>query len=205
VSECSQPPEAFRSISPGPTKSCWRTAGPDREEYRPEAITLIEEELARRNLDDVERDRLVQNIAQERREQELESVRGWLLFFALVVLGNSLPLVFDVAFYLGRNLLTGALALPAFSVGVYGCYVFVLLVRKRPTAPRHAARWVIAMSGLTLFSAGMVYLKRGEIILTPLYGLAQLAWLGYLGSSKRVLATYGRPSQEGEPVGEAFG
>jgi hypothetical protein len=183
-----------------------RAAGPEREEYRPEAIASIETELARRDLDAPRREQLLQSIDQEdeRRLRDLTGVRGWLLFFALVVLVNSLPLVFGGVLRILLNPQVGISSLPWLAVGAYGCYAFVLLVRKRPSAPRHAARWILALFGVLVLHAGFVYLTSRQLVLMPLFGLPYVLWFEYLQRSKRVAATYGRPPQEIEAVSEVF-
>ncbi|MBZ0113284.1 MAG: hypothetical protein K8J08_12540 [Thermoanaerobaculia bacterium] len=177
-------------------------AGPERHEYRPEAIQAIDAELARRGMVGADREELEQSrvVEEERRTQELTGVHGWLLLFALIVLGNSASTVIGGTRELLQNPLGGVLRLPEVAVGAYGCYVFALLMQKRRTAPKHAARWLFMAFGVTVFYAIYAYWLMREIILAPFYGVGILMWLEYLRKSRRVAATYGRQEQDVEPA-----
>lgn len=168
----------------------------DRQDYLPEAMIMIEAELKRRNVGSEDRDRVEQQILSDRnlRTHKLTGVRGWLLVFVLIVIGNSIAAILGGvggASQVLENPIVAIALVPLWSFGAYGCYVFVLLLQKKKNAPKHASRWLIAGFALTFFYAGVVYLTTREFILTPLYGAATLIWLQYLDSSKRVAATYG--------------
>jgi len=183
-----------------------RAAGEEREEYRPEAVAAIEVELERRGVDASKREEMLENIVQEdeRREHDLRGVRGWLALFALVVLFNSLPWVLTGVERLWGHPLAGLSFLPWMAVGAYGCYVFGALLLKRPTAPRHAARWLVATVGVPLLYVLLVYLSSGQALVAPVFRAPLLIWLWYLTESKRVAATYGEPSEELASVAEVF-
>jgi hypothetical protein len=173
-------------------------------------MIMIEAELKRRNVGSEYRGRVEQQILSDRtlRTQKLTGVRGWLLVFALLVIGNSIAAILGGLAGASQSLenpIVGIALLPLWAFGAYGCYVFVLLLRKEINAPKHASRWLIAGFVLTLLYAGVVYLTTREFILTPFYGVATLIWLQYLDSSKRVAATYGKPPENVEQLHAADG
>jgi hypothetical protein len=175
-----------------------RAATVDRQDYLPKAMIIIEAELKRRNVSSEERNQGEQQILSDRnlRTQKLAGVRGWLLVFALIVIGNSIAAISGgvaAASQVLENPIASIALLPLWAFGVYGCYLFVILLRKKNNAPKHASRWLIAGFVLTLLYAAVVYMATREFSLTPLYGIATLVWLQYLDSSKRVAATYGKP------------
>lgn len=181
-----------------PNEDLIRATTVDRQDYLPEAMIVIEAELNRRNVSSDDRNHVEQQILSGRnlRFQKLTGVRGWLLVFALITIGNSVAAILGGvagASQVLENPIVGIALLPLSAFGVYGCYVFVLLLRKKINAPKHASRWLIAGFVLALLYAGIVYLTTREFILTPFYGAATLIWLQYLDSSKRVAATYGKP------------
>lgn len=179
-------------------------AGPERHEYRADAVRAIDAELARRGLDGADREQLERGMVErERRTRELTGVRGWLLVFALLVLGNSVSAVIGGTRGLLQNPLVGVFRLPELAAGVYGCYVFALLMLKRQTAPKHAAHWLFVAFGVTVFQAIYTYWLEREVLLMPLYGLGVLIWVEYLRRSRRVAATYGRLEQSGPRSGRA--
>ena len=182
-----------------------RAAGPERQDFRPEAIALIEAELTRRGIADEQWRRLERAVASEEadRRDELTGVRGWLLIFALMVLGNSLYVLLEWALAGLEDPLVGLFLLPSGLVGVYGLYAFHHLLRRRRSAPRHAARWLIAAFLVPLAYSVVVYGLSGELMLEPLYRAGILIWLVYLAQSKRVAATYGEPSSDSDRESEA--
>lgn len=184
-----------------------RASGPEREEYRPEAIIQIEAELARRGVRGAERDNLAYSMAVEegRRRRELTGVRGWLLLFALIVLGNSLSRVLGGARQALQDPFSAVLALPGFAVGAYGCYVFGLLLTKRRSAPQHATRWLVVGFGVSVFYLILTRGFTGGVIFAGFAGLGCSIWVEYLRKSIRVAATYGPLAQDVEPAGGTDG
>ncbi len=146
--------------------------------------------LTRRNIDSKKKNLTERKVPDTRKlgTQRLIGVRGWLLVFVVLVLGNSL-----ISIAIG---LAGLKEKPALilmlAIGVYGCYVFGLLVSKKGSAPKHAAGWLIAELVLTILYAVLLYLETRETTPVPAYAIGILVWLLYLKRSKRVKITYGR-------------
>ena len=120
--------------------------------------------------------------------QRLTGVRGWLLVFIILVIGNSLV---SVAIGLAGLKEKPALIL-MLAIGVYGIYVSWLLVSRKESAPMHAARWLIAELVLTILYAVLLYMETWETTPVPAYAIGILAWLFYIKRSNRVKLTYGQ-------------
>ncbi|MGD2116690.1 MAG: hypothetical protein PVG07_16675 [Acidobacteriota bacterium] len=172
-----------------------------REEYRREAIEMIEEELDRRGIDGENRADLEQKIRSEREEAmgRWAGVRGWLLIFTLLLALVSLAFIVE-----GLNLYfsQGGPVLAQWFlwvIGGYGCYVVALLVQRDPSAPRRAFRLVFVFLVPTLGPALLIYPSTsGTFLLLCFSGAMIFGLLEYLRVSRRVAATYGGTSTRGE-------
>lgn len=167
----------------------------ERDDFLPEALVAVEGELVRRGF---ELETLGRPDGPVQRRIELDAakltgVRGWLLVFIVVLLGNSL-----FASLSGASLLSQAGASPVIMIvgiswmvlGLYGCYAFILLVSRKAQAPKHASWWLMAGFVLGSLTLGLVYLATRELIFLPIYFVGTAFWFYYLENSKRVAATY---------------
>lgn len=137
----------------------------------------------------------VERKAVQRPETAPVGIGGWLLLFVIAVALNSLLAVFLVAV----GLLSGheeAVKISGYNEAViggsliaagYGFYVFYLLIRVRPAAPRHAQGWLILVF---LLDAFLMKFSPSTIVA----GFVTLTWCCYLAWSKRVANTYGQAS-----------
>jgi hypothetical protein len=127
-------------------------------------------------------------------KQQYRGIRGWLIVFILMVAGGSLISLLSGIVELRevKGFLGILLFIPQALIAIYGFDVFVLLLCEKPSAPTHAARWMIANAAYNLIMAILVYaLTRstaGFIVFPSALGLT--LWLMYLAKSKRVAATY---------------
>lgn len=194
--------ELSRQYESWTTQELVRAVSLERDDYRPEAIALMEEELASRdafieNRAQIEQEALIEK---KKDDEELRGVRGWLLVFVIVVFVNSVPGLFSAVILLERSegfgeVLFGLSALLLFA---YGCFAFFLLVKKDERAPSHAAKWLIATACFSILSGALVYLDGGGPIWVQLWSVASaVIWMTYLEKSRRVAITYGGESAPG--------
>lgn len=167
-----------------------------RKDYQDEALYIMDSELASRNVPN-ERKNAIKGeiIKQEQMEvQRYQGIRGWLIVFILIVAGGSfIGLLYglvelkEVPGFLGILLFISRVL-----IAIYGFDVMVLLLRKKPNAPAHAARWLIVNFFFSVIVAILVYvLYRNAAVLKVVWSSIGLAlWLTYLQKSKRVAATY---------------
>jgi hypothetical protein len=176
------------------TENLIKGATVDRKDYLPEALEVIERELKARNVSLELRQNIAQTIQQERetQEQQLRGIRGWLLFFVIVVLANSVMGVLSGLSSLSEARAPLALLLlaPQPILGLAGLYVFVVLLLKKPFAPGHARIWLIVSFCYSLALAVILFIIARQFLLTPLPPIAALVWLTYLDESRRVAVTY---------------
>lgn len=173
-----------------------------REDYQPDALSAMDRELASRDVPIDGRQAVEQEILQKEEvvDQKLRGIRGWLIVFILVVaIGSLVGLLTGIAaLMLSQNVLGLLLTLPSVVIALYGFVAVVLLLRKKPSAPSHAARWMIANFVYGLIVAVIVWaLTRDTSGFTVLPSpIGVLLWLTYLENSKRVAATYGKTSKK---------
>lgn len=129
-------------------------------------------------------------------ERHYRGIRGWLVVFILLVAGGSLVSLLSgiIEWRTVQGVPGFLLFVPRALIAIYGFDVLFLLLCGNPSAPSHAARWMIANLVATLVMAIVVYsLTRsiaGFIVFLSALGLAP--WIAYLNKSKRVAATYSR-------------
>ncbi len=127
-------------------------------------------------------------------DRQYRGIRGWLIVFILSVAGGSLlSLLYGIVEWEEVQGFQGILLfMPRVLIAIYGLDVFVLLLREKPSAPAHAARWVIANFACSLITAVLFYAvtrsTAGFIVFLSTLALAP--WIPYLKKSKRVAATY---------------
>jgi cation transport ATPase len=167
-------------------------------DYQAEALDLIEKELKSRNVSVDQKREIQQQVEQQEllRDEHLLGVRGWLIVFLIVVAINSIIGLFGGIDSLAKsqNFLGFLLVLPKSIIGCYGFFVLVLLIRRKPSAPEHASRWIIASFVYSLV-VGFVVLavsRSSEGFLFLPWAIATLPWLTYLEKSRRVAVTYQR-------------
>ena len=165
----------------------------EKENYRPEAITLMKKELEKRNISQLEREMHITDI-EKKTEKEIKSlsgIKGFLLLFVLILLNTSIILIFGGLNYL--SLVSLITAIPLFGAGTYGIYTFFLLVRKKTNALKHTRNWIILTFMLSIIYGAINYLAFGDKEASfPMFSRAFTASImfGYLSYSKRVAATY---------------
>ncbi|MEP7013345.1 MAG: DUF2569 family protein [Acidobacteriota bacterium] len=163
--------------------------------YTPEALALIEEELAARNHPVVERRDLevVAADLQGRDLQRLTGIKGWLLLLVLIILINSSFALFGAAKSLRHPPpVEWAFAFLTGGFGLFGLATFVLLLTKHRLAPEYAkALFLLAMT-ISLLQA-FYFKSPGWFPSFPLADTMQggVFWIAYLSVSKRVKMTYG--------------
>jgi hypothetical protein len=186
----------------------------ERNDYEPPAIALMEKELLKRNIPEEQISSIQQDFIKTKGKEDmkLSGVGGWLIVFLIVVIINSLVRLFsgytNLAFILGNPLvLRWVLIFPLsfFLLAGYGVYVFVLLVMKKKSAPRHATRWitfnflwlVVEIIGLfwaeflrfELSLANFIPFVANPLVIGSVF--STLIWLIYFSESKRVKLVYG--------------
>ena len=181
-----------------------------RGEYLPDALASVEAELVGRGvrLDDLTR---LQEATESREahdeQQELSRIRGWLLFAIVVVLFSTLkgasavPYLMQSARSLHGSVPRFAFTSIALGTGVqaaYGAFLFILLVRRKPMAPVHAARWAVLivfteLVPMVLIAAiGTRVLPIGTLLVLAVTEIALVClWVAYFRKSRRVAAVYG--------------
>jgi len=168
----------------------------ENNDYQPEAIDLMVEELRKRNLPE-EEIAAAQATAKEKVEEEKKNIGGWLLLFIILLGFNSLiaigaalsfqPII--SVFYLG--------------VAVYGVITLIFLSKKRNSAPTHAKIWIGITFVVNIIST-IISISEFEVnplvfILPLIFRNAILVlWYLYFSRSKRVAITYGIDSKSEE-------
>jgi Protein of unknown function (DUF2569) len=182
------------------TEDLVRAVTIDIDQYNFSAVELMKRELDERNIPQSEREALQASSAEKSEEQikSLSGIKGLLLLFVLVVLGNSAYIVLTVliSFVQYTNLAVFIVFALLLTVGAYGLFVFNVLIRRNPSAPRHATNWVIIMPIMNVLYAVVGYLTGeempGGVVNLVRSAMFSVIWLTYLPHSKRVAATYGR-------------
>lgn len=173
-----------------------------RDDYQPDALSAMDRELASRDVP-VDRQQAVEQEILQKEEavaQRYRGIRGWLIVFILMVaIGALIRLLTGIAGLMqSQNVLALVLTTPSVLIALYGFVAVVLLLRKKPSAPSHAARWMIANFVYALIVAVIVWAlthdTSGFMVLPSAIGV--LLWLAYLENSKRVAATYGKTSKK---------
>ena len=185
--------ERYRSLS---TEELLQATTVEKDDYMPEAIALMTEELDKRNISQLEKAKIQTNIGKkvEEEKKSISGIRGLLLLFIIILLFNSLvSLIAGISIVsTTRSLLSTVISLPSFFIALYGIFVFFLLVLKKQNAPKHATNWIISAFIISLIYAAFSLLATGEL---PSFLLGQAIsagiWLGYFSYSKRIAATYG--------------
>ncbi len=172
----------------------------DIAQYDPRAVELMKRELDGRNVSQAEREALQSSNVEKREEQtkSMSGIKGLLLLFVLVVLGNSAYLVTTVllSFVQNAHLIVFIVLAPLLAVGVYGLFACSVLIRRNPSAPRHATNWLIIMPIVNVLYTVVGYLTGGEVPRGLGHSAAfSVIWLTYLPNSKRVKATYSNPER----------
>jgi len=190
--------ERYQSM---PTDDLLAATGVHRADYQPEALDLMEKELASRNISVDYKDQVVDKIKQQEtvRDDQLRGIRGWLIVFLIVFALGSLRWLLEgiAALVEVQSFLQFLLVLPQPVVGGWGLFVLALLMAKKPSAPRHAIRWLITVLAyrlvyglVTVMSIGGVSSSEAGLLVLSFAGNA--LWLTYLSSSRRVAVTYSK-------------
>ena len=188
VSQQSKPSES--AYSTWTTDQLVRATTIAREDYLDDAVEGMLQELERRGVTPGERQAL-ENEAARAKVGEIRAVtgvRGFLVFFLAVVALNTLTaLASGIRLMAAGAPLAAVLAIPIIGVSVYGGFAFVLLITRRPDAPRHARNWLIATFLVNLMVALIIRTMIGYLLFQS---MGALVWIAYLSQSKRVAATY---------------
>lgn len=126
--------------------------------------------------------------------EDLAGVKGWLLFFVVVLTLNSLLMILasPSAWAPGLSPSVRLIFLIPFVLGLLGLVTSVLLAKRHRRAPRWAVAWLLLNIVLGL---GSRFFVNGSPALLPTV-LGGLLWLRYFSVSKRVKATYGEAPAE---------
>lgn len=170
----------------------------DAEDYTPEALDLMNQELERRGSPVAQRSELVEAVAQESERQlrQYAGVRGLLVWMVLVIAINSVMALLGALRFLETPLVIyQVFAIAEGSLGVLGVVACVYLMQRKSNAPSYARTWFLLAMTIGLAEALYSFSEAGMSVSVPIGNMAVCAlWLSYLSASKRVKATYG--SQE---------
>jgi cytochrome bd-type quinol oxidase subunit 1 len=181
-----------------------------RDEYRPESLAIMEEELRKRGIAPEAVACIVAGIQQSEQEQiaSLAGVRGWLLFFVAILVIHALVLLkelLDAAALVPLLLEKPPVATNSSTVLVWGymaglavlfpfcVFVIVAMLLKKPYAPG-AARWYLLFALISMATGAFLSSEPAGAVFP---GLGAALWLAYLTTSKRVAATYGSSDRTG--------
>jgi hypothetical protein len=181
------------------TEDLIRSTTFEKNQYEREAIALMQNELKRRGIPQEELDLAEENVINRMTEdtRKLTGIKGVLLLFIILLILNL--------FYIFGAGLTGLirmfdnpsailLVLPAcyLSVGMYGVFTLILLLRKRSSAPIHTLRWIYCTLGVGVLNIAVIFLVFDKLELSVVIGpiFFTLIWVTYFTKSKRVAITY---------------
>jgi len=186
-----------------PTEDLVSATTVHRDDYQPDALSVMDRELASRDVPVDRQQAVAQEIIQKEVavDQRHRGIRGWLIVFILVVAIGSLIGLLSGIYRLvsqSQNILWILLVVLGLLIALYGFVAVVLMLRKKPSGPSHAARWLIAdviyygiMVLITIESLGV---RDRFVVASRVLGL--MLWLTYLERSRRVAATYGKTSKK---------
>ncbi len=194
--KCTEMEKRYMSWS---TEDLIKATTVEKADYEPDSIIFMSKELQRRGVSsdevNVRQADVEQKIKSE--DQKLSGLGGFLLLFLIIFIFN-LILAFVQGFSIlanastQLNVLSLSLSIPQFIIGVYGVYIFFLLVRKKYNAPSHTIRWLILSAAVSFLSGILLFYISGKLefsIISPF--VFALIWLTYFTNSKRVAITYG--------------
>jgi len=177
------------------TQDLVRATTVEAEEYTPEAIRLIRQELQERDLTpEVEETVESQVVVEAKKEQRsLTGIRGWLLVFVVLFGLNSGARLLAEIFALGQAL-PGIVKLDIIVemfISIYALSTCWLLLSRHPKAPQHAKAAVVIFCFFAVGSWLAFYwggLPAGPFPLSA--SSFACIWWSYLSYSKRVRFTY---------------
>lgn len=177
------------------TEDLVRATTIEKDDYRQYALQLMKKELIRRNISTLEIEEIQSGIKVTLKEEtkKIYGIKGFLLLFILIILGNSLFFIITglSTFTNYTGLISFLISLPIILIGIYGIFTFILLIRKKTNAPKHAEKWIILAFIFSLIISVFYYYYLRDI---PFFLLGScifaLIWLTYLQNSKRVKTTY---------------
>lgn len=172
-----------------------RAIGEEASTYSPEALALLRQELASRGLRPGQLEAAVSGPRAAERER-LRGVRGFLALMVFDIGSRSLLSLFVVVRLLSAQPRRTEilLALLAAFMGLYGLLVCVLLVRRRPRAPREAAAWFALLLATCLVLVYSLW-QDGSLRWPAAFLFYPALWLLYLWKSRRVKITFGPPPE----------
>lgn len=186
------------------TEDLVRATTLEAEEYTPEAVSLMREELQGRNLTAEAQEALEGRVEGEATsaQRSLVGIRGWLLVFVVLFgLNFGVVLVSDI-FALAQPLpgiAYFATVLEIF-VGIYALGALWLLVSRHPRAPQHAQAVLVIFCFLAIGSWLAFHWRGYPPGLFPVGAVGfACVWWSYLSYSRRVRLTY---STRAENLGE---
>ena len=171
----------------------------ENDDYQPEAIDLMVEELRKRNLPE-EEIAAAQATAKEKVEEEKKNIGGWLLLFIILLGFNSLIAIGAALSFQAYGPIISVFNL---GVAVYGIITLIFLAIKRNSAPTHAKIWIGITFVVNIIST---IISISEFEVSPLVSILPLIfrnailvlWYIYFSRSKRVAITYGIDSKSEE-------
>jgi hypothetical protein len=168
----------------------------DAPTYTPEALEVLRRELDRRNdQEDGEGRPLVTFSSFTPARNPLRGVGGWLAWMVLGIGGQSVQAIVEsISFSLSHSFASAVIVVAVDgTLGIFGIYTCVILLRQKPKADRFAMSWFILIAilmGISLLLArGAGPPSRGLSLVYP------LLWMAYLWKSERVEATYRAPME----------
>jgi len=177
-----------------PLTQLLRATTVEKQDYEPEALALVSQELSRRCGSQSQRDTLEKGLLQQLEDERkrLTGIHGFLLLFVVGVgLGSGLYTLSGLALLGARNALFALAGVLSLALAGYGFYVFFVLIQKRSIAPEHAQRFLILGALLDILEMLAALTAENHLNLGPVGGIiGTVAWLHYLSYSRRVVYTY---------------
>jgi hypothetical protein len=132
-----------------------------KNDYEPDAITVMLKELDVRNISQENFTFLQKDIGQEKEVKAKTQISGTLKFFLGATIGYLFYALRESIIYFNRFVDTPGplffvLTVSHLFIFIYGIFIFQLLLRKKNNAPLHTLRWLYCVFGLGIFD-GMVF------------------------------------------------
>lgn len=171
----------------------------ERNQYEREAIALMQNELKRRGTPQEELDLAQENVKNQIAEEtrKLTGIKGVLLLFVILLIFNLLyifgvGLAVLIRMFDNHSAILLVLSACYLSVGMYGVFTLILLLRKRSSAPIHTLRWIYCTLGVGVLNMAVIFLVFDKLELSAAIGpcIFSLIWVTYFTKSKRVAITY---------------
>jgi Protein of unknown function (DUF2569) len=181
------------------TEDLIRSTTFERNQYEGEAIALMENELKKRGTPQEELDLAQENVKSRIAEdvRKLTGIKGVLLLFIILLIFNLLY-IFGVGLtglirmFENPSVVLLVLSTCYLSVGMYGVFTLILLLRKRSSAPNHTLRWIYCTLGVGVLNIAVSFVVFDKLELSAASGpiVFSLVWVTYFTKSRRVAITY---------------